>query len=131
MNRSGHRRWIATRPEAGAVRLLLLSSILTGCDRDPQIGVRGGSPLDALPTWISPLLDSGLRPDWSADSRRLIYLDALVGNVYEFDLASRTSRSLTEHFEHNGFTRARYLSSGDLLLCRPGAASSSSEDEGR
>ena len=54
-----------------------------------------------------------------------------TGNVYEFDLASRTSRSLTDHFEHNGFTRARYLSSGDLLLCGPGAESSSSENAGR
>jgi hypothetical protein len=99
---------------------LLLASILVGCNRDPEIGSRSGSPTDDLPTWISPLLASGLRPDWSADSSRLVYLDALVGDVYELELETGESRSLTAHFEHRGFTRARYLASGDLLLCGPG-----------
>ncbi|MAG32165.1 MAG: hypothetical protein CL908_14880 [Deltaproteobacteria bacterium] len=112
---------------AGALHSFLLLSLLAGCSDDSQIGFRSGSPLDALPVWISPLLDSGLRPDWSSDSRRLIYLDALVGNVFELDIASGTSRSLTEHFEHDGFTRARYLSSGDLLLCGPVADTAAGE----
>ena len=101
---------------------LLLASCLVGCDRAPEIGSRSGSPLDDLPEWISPLLPAGLRPDWSADGSHLIYLDALVGDVHELELASGQSRSLTAHFEHRGFTRARYLASGDLLLCGPGGA---------
>jgi hypothetical protein len=102
-----------------------------GCDAGNEIGFRNGSPLDALPAWISPLLESGLRPDWSADGRRLIYLDALVGNVHELDIASGASRPLTDHFEHRGFTRARYLSSGDLLLCGPSATAAVAEERGR
>ncbi len=115
----------------GLVGVLLLSLGLAGCDSATEIGFRSGSPLDALPEWISPLLESGLRPDWSADGRRLIYLDALVGNVHELEIASGASRPLTAHFEHSGFSRARYLSSGDLLLCGPGAAAAAGEKEGR
>ena len=94
---------------------LLLAANLAGCTRAGEIGFRTGSPADDLPRWISPLLQSGLRPDWSATGSHLAYLDALVGNVYELELESGESRSLTAHFEHNGFTRARYLVSGDLL----------------
>jgi hypothetical protein len=100
--------------------VLLLGSGLPGCSPATEIGFRSGSPLDELPAWISPLLESGLRPDWSPDGSRLVYLDALVGNVRELDLESGESRSLTSQFQHRGFSRARYLASGDLLLCGPG-----------
>jgi len=113
------------------IPLLLLSLGLAGCDGAAEIGFRSGSPLDDLPEWISPLLESGTRPDWSPDGRRLIYLDALVGEVHELELASGTSRPLTAHFEHWGFSRARYLSSGDLLLCGPGAEAAGGEEKGR
>jgi hypothetical protein len=110
---------------------LLLASSLVGCNRTPDIGFRSGSPTDDLPAWISPLLASGLRPDWSADGSHLVYLDALVGDVHELELATGESRSLTTHFEHHGFTRARYLASGDLLLCGPGGAAATAGEAGR
>ena len=110
---------------------LLLGSVLFGCTRADEVGLRSGSPADHLPEWITPLLATGLRPDWSGDGSHLVYLDALVGDVYELNLATRESRSLTKHFKHNGFTRARYLSSGDLLLCGPGEAGIEDEGEGR
>jgi hypothetical protein len=113
------------------VFLLLLVSTLSGCDRAGQIGFRSGSPTDDLPAWISPVHASGLRPDWSADASRLVYLDALVGDVYELTLETGESRGLTTHFEHRGFTRARYLASGDLLLCGPGETPSDTQDSGR
>ena len=110
---------------------LLLVANLVGCTRAGEVGFRTGSPVDDLPRWISILLESGLRPDWSATGRHLVYLDALVGNVYELELESGESRSLTAHFEHNGFTRARYLVSGDLLLCGPGEITAGAEEGDR
>ncbi len=95
---------------------------LSGCDRAGPMGFRSGSPLGDLPPWIIALQDSGVRPDWSGDSARLVYLDALVGNVFEVEIASGRRRSLTEHFPHHGFTRARYLANEALLLCGPVSA---------
>jgi hypothetical protein len=103
----------------------------TSCDSDPDRGSRTGSPADALPPHIRQLLPTGLRPDWSADGRRLLYLDALVGDVFELELATRAVRPLTQHFSHHGFTRARYLANGDLLLCGPRAADASQPQGGR
>ncbi len=77
------------------------------------------------------LLEAGLRPDWSHDGKRLLFLDDLVGNVFEIDVESRNVRPLTSHFDHAGFTRARYLASGDILLCGPQPSDASREEEGR
>jgi hypothetical protein len=115
----------------GGLVWLLLVSVLFGCRRAPEIGFRSGSPIDALPAWISVLLESGIRPDWSADGSHLVYLDALVGDVHELELETGESRSLTAHFEHRGFTRARYLASGDLLLCGPGGIVTDTGESGR
>ena len=76
-------------------------------------------PPTRFPPTSRRLLEAGLRPDWSHDGRHLLFLDDLVGNVFELDLESRSVRPLTSHFEHAGFTRARYLASGDILLCGP------------
>jgi hypothetical protein len=111
--------------------VLLLSLTLLACNRSRDVGFRDGSPLDDLPVWITPLLASGLRPDWSADGSHLVYLDALVGNVRELELETGLSQNLTEHFEHQGFTRARYLSSGDLLLCGPVGTEVDDDERGR
>lgn len=100
--------------------LLLLIINLAACGRSPEIGFRTGSPADHLPEWISPILESGFRPEWSVDSSHLLYLDALLGDVYELEISTGKRRSLTAHFEHQGFTRARYLVNGGVLLCGPG-----------
>jgi len=87
---------------------------------DPERGTRDGNPLDDLPPYIRLLTDFGSRPDWSPDGERLIFLDGVpLGDVLELEVASGVLRSLTGHFEHMGFTRAYYLSNGDLLLCGP------------
>ena len=54
-----------------------------------------------------------------------------MGNVHELELETSESRALTAHFEHDGFTRARYLANGDLLLCGPGGGSSEAEVDDR
>jgi MYXO-CTERM domain-containing protein len=66
------------------------------------------------------LTDFGSRPDWSPDGERLVFIDgAPLGDVLELDVATAQTRKLTGGFEHMGFTRARYLPTGDLLLCGP------------
>ncbi|MBK6740829.1 MAG: PD40 domain-containing protein [Haliea sp.] len=121
----------APRRKLLVISVLLSSLGLVACQPAEETGFRAGTPLDDLPAWISPLLAAGVRPDWSADSSRLVYLDALVGDVHELDLATGESRPLTGHFEHHGFTRARYLHSGDLLLCGPAGASDAAAANGR
>ncbi len=109
----------------------LLTALLCGCSSPEQRGSLSGSPASALPPHISQLLAAGLRPDWSADGRRLLFLDHLVGNVFETDLETRAVRALTSHFDHSGFTRARYLANGDVLLCGPRSTAVSKPEGGR
>jgi len=110
----------------------LLVALAAGCGA-PETGFREGSPRDALPDWIATFDELGavVRPAWSADGRRFLYLDALVGDVFEFDLATRTSRPRTRHFPHHGFTRAHYLANGDLLLCGPANPAPDDPERGR
>lgn len=61
----------------------------------------------------------------------MLFLDDVVGDVFELDVASRAVRSLTGHFEHPGFTRARYLANGDVLLCGPRAEAATGSERGR
>ncbi|MFO0689643.1 MAG: hypothetical protein U0900_13130 [Myxococcota bacterium] len=105
---------------------------LVACDA-PESGFREGSPRDALPEYVTPLaaLGAAVRPSWSADGSRFVYLDALVGNVFEYDVASGTSRPLTAHFAHHGFTRAYSLANGDWLLCGPSKVDPDDPEKGR
>jgi hypothetical protein len=87
---------------------------------DPERGTRDGSPLDDLPPGVAALTDVGQRPDWSPDGERIVYLDdSPLGEVWSVDVATGERRSLTEGFEHRGFSRATHLANGDLLLCGP------------
>jgi hypothetical protein len=91
---------------------------LVACSAEKQ-SPRSGSPADALPPEITHLVEKGVRADWSADGTRVLFLDDLIGDVFELDLATRSVRPITAHFAHAGFTRARYLANGDILLCGP------------
>ena len=43
-------------------------------------------------------------------------MEKTYGDVFEYDVETETVRAVTHHFYHNGFTRALYLSDGDILL---------------
>lgn len=87
---------------------------------DPERGSRPGSPLDDLPAGVTVLTDFGQRPDWSPDGREIAFLDnSPLGEVWIVEAATGATRSLTDRFEHRGFSRAAFLSNGDLLLCGP------------
>jgi hypothetical protein len=116
------------------VTAVLLSALGCGSGSpDAAIGTLGGSPLDQLPPEITQITDFGLRASWSPDGREILFLDGLAGDVWAYDLSTKSPRNLTQHFEHAGFSRARHLSSGDLVLCGPVERdlASSDPEEGR
>jgi hypothetical protein len=79
------------------------------------------SPADHLPSHIRQVTWFGERADWSQDGKRLLFLSKTFGDVMELDLASRVIRNLTAHYPHHGYTRALYLTNGDILLSGPEA----------
>jgi hypothetical protein len=115
------------------LRIVLISGLVLmhGCGSSGSVGTRSGSPVSALPQHISPLLAKGVRPDWSEDGKRLLFLDNLVGDVFEINLETHSVRPLTSHFDHVGFTRARYLANSDVLLCGPRGPAASKAEHGR
>lgn len=87
---------------------------------DPDRGTLDGSPLDDLPPYIEVLTDFGLRPDWSPDGDRIVFLDgAPLGDVWEVEVATGATRKLTGELDDRGYARAYFLATGDLLLCGP------------
>jgi len=79
------------------------------------------SPLDKLPPYVRQLTYFGERADWSHDGKRILFLEKTFGDVYEAEVATGIIRPITHHFFHEGYTRALYLSNGDILLSGVGA----------
>ncbi|MGW0665133.1 TolB family protein [Streptodolium elevatio] len=68
------------------------------------------------------LTKSGQRPDWSPDGTTIAYIEAegtALGQIWTVDVASGATTQITEKFGGPGYSRAYYLSNGDLLLCGP------------
>jgi hypothetical protein len=76
----------------------------------------GKSPLDELPSYIKCVTTFGQRADWSHDGKRILFLERTFGDVYEVEVATGILRPMTHHYFHEGYTRALYLSNGDILL---------------
>jgi hypothetical protein len=79
----------------------------------------GESPADHLPAHITRLTGFGERADWSPDGRRLLFLSKTFGDALELDLETKLIRNRTAHYPHYGYTRALYLTNGDILLSGP------------
>ena len=73
-------------------------------------------PAADLPPHIRRLTLFGERADWSPDGERILFLEKTYGDAYELDIESGALRLLTGHYPHAGYTRALYLSNGDVLL---------------
>lgn len=99
--------------------LLTGSGIFAQNQPAPQSGFRTGRPADHLPPYIRMVSGFGERPDWSHDGQRILFVEKPMGEVYELELATGLIRPKTRHFNHYGFTRAIYLSNGDILLSGP------------
>ncbi len=76
-------------------------------------------PQDNLPPHITQITGFGERPDWSPESKKILFVGKVFGDVYEYDIETKFIRCVTLHFKHYGFTRAMYLSNGDILLSGP------------
>jgi hypothetical protein len=79
------------------------------------------SPADHLPAHIRHITNFGERADWSLDGKRILFLSKTFGDALELDVATGSIRNLTQHYPHYGYTRALYLSNGDILLSGPEA----------
>ncbi len=77
------------------------------------------NPADHLPAHVRRVTWFGERADWSHDGQRLLFLEKTFGDVFELEVATGRIRGVTHHFPHHGFTRALYLSNGDILLSGP------------
>ena len=92
---------------------------------------REGSPLDDLPPNVRQLTSWGERPDFSHDGKRLLFLSKVFGDAYEYDIEKGRITPCTDHFKHHGFTRALYLSNGDILLSGPVASFDRTDKDAR
>jgi len=79
----------------------------------------GQSPADHLPPHIKQLTAFGERADWSHDRAKILFISKTFGDAMELELATGRIRNLTAHYPHHGYTRALYLSNGDILLSGP------------
>lgn len=68
------------------------------------------------PDYITKVTDFGERADWSYDGKRILFVERSFGDVYEYNLETKTYKPLTHHYYHGGYVRAHYLSNGDILL---------------
>lgn len=82
----------------------------------PSTQMADKSPLDELPPYIKQVTQFGERADWSHDGKRILFLEKTFGDVFEVELATGIIRPMTHHYFHEGYTRALYLSNGDVLL---------------
>jgi hypothetical protein len=104
------------------VTALLACGLARFSAQEPSESPRPGeSPADHLPPSITRLTWFGERADWSHDGRRILFVEKTFGDVYEVEVASGRIRPLTHHYGHHGYTRALYLSNGDVLLSGPEA----------
>lgn len=117
----------------GTLKYLLLAVTLTGAAALPLQSQRASaaadkSPADELPSYITRVTHFGERGDWSHDGKKLLFLERTFGDVFEVEVATKTIRSVSHHYSHEGYTRALYLSNGDILLS--GARKFNAEDPG-
>jgi hypothetical protein len=104
-----------------SIRALLTAWLVFGLTRGI---IAAGSdsredPTDHLPPHITQVTWFGERADWSHDGKRILFLSKTFGDAMEIDLATKVIRNLTAHYPHHGYTRALYLSNGDILLSGP------------
>ena len=98
------------------IGMILGIILFTTCGSPVKNKKDSGSPLDNLPSHIRQVTHFGERADWSHDGKKILFLERTFGDVYEVELETGIINLLTRHYFHEGYTRALYLSNGDILL---------------
>lgn len=106
----------AMRRTVNSIILAFLAGLPPAISMGQATGEQGKSPLDELPAHIARATHFGQRADWSHDGKRILFLEKTFGDAYELELETKTIRPMTHHYYHEGYTRALYLSNGDILL---------------
>lgn len=83
------------------------------------IGSKKGHPLDHLPAGIRVATAFGERAVISPDGRKFVFVDRFLGNAFEYDIATKTTRNITAHTPHLGISRIHYLSDGSYIIVAP------------
>ncbi|HET7100766.1 MAG TPA: hypothetical protein VFJ52_06420, partial [Terriglobia bacterium] len=84
----------------------------------PAVGAEAGagSPADHLPPWITRMTYFGQRAEWSLDGKKILFLEKTFGQAFTVDVDTKIIRPVTLNYFNAGYTRALYLSNGDILL---------------
>ena len=106
------------RAIAWGMTLLVVAAAATAAQPPPS-PPQGQSPVDHLPANVTRLTAFGERADWSRDGERILFLSKTFGDAMEIDVRTKSIRNLTAHYPHHGYTRALYLSDGNILLSGP------------
>jgi Tol biopolymer transport system component len=104
----------------GAAFLLLTITYCTPVEQNGKAAAaaqaRTGSPADHLPPYIKVMTYFGERADWSLDGKKILFREKTFGQAFTVDVGTSTIRPVTLNYFNPGYTRALYLSNGDILL---------------
>ncbi|MDR8390174.1 hypothetical protein NC796_03410 [Aliifodinibius sp. S!AR15-10] len=98
---------------AGSILIFLLVFVSTAGSAQ---NLENRSPIDDLPSYITRITHFGQRADWSHDGQRILFIEKTFGDVFEVNVETGVIRPMTHYYFHEGYTRALYLSNGDILL---------------
>lgn len=101
-----------------AMAAALLPPAAFAADQEPfDFSVKTpGDPLQGLPKGSKIIAYFGERPVISPDGKKIAFIGQSLGDAYEYDIATGTTRNLTAHTPHNGFYRVHYLLDGNYIL---------------
>ncbi|MBE0653923.1 MAG: PD40 domain-containing protein [Bacteroidales bacterium] len=99
--------------------VFILAFALTNANAQQGKGKQPVWTYTEFPGFIKQMTHFGERADWSHDGKKILFVGRTFGDVYEVETATGKITPVTHHYYHGGYTRALYLSNGDILLSGP------------